>query len=232
MLAWRHEYSTRGRIVDGPHRRGHEPPAIRFRCTLCGECCRRYIPLVTAEDVQRIRDNLHRRLSAFLTLYGVSDFEEGSIVESDERMFRTRSGMRLLGLSRREEACIFLKDNLCSIHPFKPLVCQTYPFDPVDAAQPNGPFQLFQDPCWGYNAADEVMDEAPVRRAYTAFTDDEDAYLQRVKEWNATPRSHEASPSEFLAYLGLPAEETGEKGGNAQMPMRPKPKAKPKPKGR
>lgn len=181
---------------------------IKWRCTLCGECCKRYVPLVLPEDVQRIQCSLNLPLSKFLVFYRSTDFEQ-KVDESDERFFQTRHGKLALGLDRIEQSpdgrlgCIFLKDNKCSIYSFRPYICRQYPFRPVDYDNVAGPFRLMDNICFGNHAEDEEVDENPLRQNYIIFEEKQDAYLQRVREWNANPASSEADIEDFLSYVGL-----------------------------
>ncbi|HHF09484.1 MAG TPA: YkgJ family cysteine cluster protein [Methanomicrobia archaeon] len=75
----------------------------RFKCQLCGECCRnRWVPL-TLGDISRIKN-----------------------VKDD---FLLVWNEKKLVIERREwnNGCIFLKDNLCEINKIKPLICRLYP---------------------------------------------------------------------------------------------------------
>lgn len=180
---------------------------IKWRCTLCGECCKKYVPLIIPEDVQRIREKLNLPLSSFVTFYRPSDFEE-PLDESDERLFQTRHGKLALGLSRVDQpdgqvTCAFLKNNVCSIHPFKPYICRQYPFEPQDHDNPDGPFKLMDNPCFGNHALDEVVDDAPVRRNYKVYQQKQDEYVELVREWNSRPEAKEADIENFLSFVGL-----------------------------
>ncbi|MSQ40394.1 MAG: YkgJ family cysteine cluster protein [Dehalococcoidia bacterium] len=181
---------------------------IKWRCTLCGECCKRYVPLVLPEDVQRIQDTLQRPLSTFVTFYRPTDLDE-PLDDSDERLFQTKDGKVAMGLSRVElegeerEGCVFLKNNLCSIHEFSPLLCRQYPFQPQDADDLDGPLRLVENVCFGKHAEDEVVDEDPYRRSYRLFQQKYDEHVQQIAQWNANPQSRDRSIEDFLSFVGL-----------------------------
>lgn len=181
---------------------------IKWRCTLCGECCKAYVPLVLPEDIQRIQDSLHSPMSSFVTFYRPTDLL-GPLDESHQGLlFQTKDGELALGLSRvdlpgDEVGCVFLKSNMCSIHPFKPLVCRQYPFQPQDSNHIDGPFRLIDNPCFGKHAEDEPVDETPVRLNYRIFHQKQDEYLQKVKDWNANPTSRKKEIGDFLSFVGL-----------------------------
>jgi len=181
--------------------------AIEWRCTFCGECCKRYVPLVLPEDVQRIQESLKRPISTFVTFHRPTDFER-PVDESDERFFLTKHGKLAMGLSRtdlpgNEAGCIFLKDNLCSIHTFKPFICGQYPFLPQDPSDVDGPFRLVDNPCFGRHATDELVDENPVRGRYRVFQERQEAYHCKVQAWNESAGSAEKDIEDFLLFVGL-----------------------------
>ncbi|MBM3943508.1 MAG: YkgJ family cysteine cluster protein [SAR202 cluster bacterium] len=186
---------------------------IKWRCTLCGECCKQYVPLVLPEDVQRIQSSLHRPMSSFITFYRETDFQ-GPLDESYQpQLFQTKHGKLVMGLNRvdlegGEVGCIFVKDNVCSIHSFKPLVCRQYPFQPVDTANINGPFRLMENPCFGRHATDELVPEPPLRKNYILFHQKQDAYLEKIKEWNEDPASQHKDIDDFLQFVGLKWDES------------------------
>ncbi len=181
---------------------------IKWRCTLCGECCKQYVPLIIPEDVARIVDSLHRPMSSFITFYYSDDFAAPLDESYQTQLFRTKYGMLVMGLNRvelpsGEAGCVFVKDNVCSIHAFKPLVCRQYPFQPQDSSNPQGPFRLIQDPCFGRHATDEVVEEDPVRRNYMEFHEKQDRFLEQVKAWNDDPASADKEIEDFLTFIGL-----------------------------
>ncbi len=181
---------------------------INWRCTLCGECCKQYVPLIIPEDVVRIVESLHRPISSFITFYRSDDFAAPLDESYQTQLFRTKHGMLVMGLNRvelpsGEAGCIFVKDNVCSIHAFKPLVCRQYPFRPQDSDNPKGPFRLIDDPCFGKHATDEVVAQDPVRRNYLEFHEKQDDFLARVKSWNDDPESADKEIEDFLTFVGL-----------------------------
>lgn len=178
------------------------PESFSFRCTLCGECCRRYVPLVTAEDAKRIQRSLSLPLDRFLAFYKPDDLDP-PLEDDDDRLFRTRDGSFALGLNRVDGGCMFLRGNVCSIHPFKPMVCRQYPFEPVVPENLDGPFRIVKDPCWGLNAWDGSPDEAEVRSEYAEYILEREAYGELVQRWNQDPGSAGRTRDDFLAYLGL-----------------------------
>jgi Fe-S-cluster containining protein len=181
---------------------------IKWRCTLCALCCKLYTPLVLPEDVKRIQESLKLPMSAFITFYRPTDFE-GPLDESYQGLlFNTREGQLVMGLSRvdlpeGDVGCVFLKNNLCSIHAHRPYVCRQFPFKPVDEENMEGAFTLMDDPCFGKHATDEVVDENPLRQNYRVFQEKEKDYLSKVREWNEGPESRSKDFADFLYFVGL-----------------------------
>jgi len=179
-----------------------DAPPIKFRCTLCGFCCRSYTPLVTPEDVRRIQHHLQQPLSSFVVFYRPDDFSVP--VDDDERFFITKDGPLAMGLLRQGEACVFLKGNLCSIHSFKPGICRSFPFEPLEPDNGQGPFGMLDgDPCHGNSADDEIVSQDEARAGYEAFIGDYSHYVEQVRAWNAAPGSRERDIEDFLQYAGL-----------------------------
>jgi Fe-S-cluster containining protein len=162
---------------------------IKWRCTLCALCCKLYTPLVLPEDVKRIQESLKLPMSAFITFYRPDDFD-GPLDESYQGLlFNTREGQLVMSLSRvdlpeGDVGCVFLKNNLCSIHAHRPYVCRQFPFKPVDEDN-------------------EVVDENPLRQNYRTFQEKEKDYLSKVKEWNEGPESGSRDFADFLYFVGL-----------------------------
>lgn len=75
----------------------------RFKCMMCGNCCRLRFIHLTKDDVERIQSRGHR------------DF------------YDTVGGERMLKRSRGR--CMFVgKDDSCSIYELRPEVCRKFPF--------------------------------------------------------------------------------------------------------
>jgi Fe-S-cluster containining protein len=87
---------------------------LRFSCTYCGECCR--LPggkvRISSEEIEAISRYLFMYRESFLEEYAVHD-EQGWALEDEGH-----------------SACIFLKDDLCSIYEVRPRQCHTFPFWP------------------------------------------------------------------------------------------------------
>ncbi|MFH1056134.1 MAG: YkgJ family cysteine cluster protein [Candidatus Altiarchaeota archaeon] len=74
----------------------------KFRCRMCGTCCRFSVIPLTPEDVKR------------LEVGGYKDFSE------------KRNGE--LALKRLNGRCLFVKDDKCTVYEHRPQVCREFPF--------------------------------------------------------------------------------------------------------
>ena len=92
------------------------PDNIRFECNRCGLCCgdtkkkTRHIRLLESE-AEKIASH---------TCQLISDFSD-KINDNDPFVYEMKKSS--------EGKCVFLKNNRCSIYPFRPLICICYPFE-------------------------------------------------------------------------------------------------------
>lgn len=124
-----------------------------FQCQRCGQCCRGFGgTYVTDADIEAI--------AAYLGCTG-SALREG---------YLRRSGNRLVLAQRSDGYCIFWNE-LCTIHPVKPLMCRRWPFIPAvlkDVAN----WQVMATTCPGMRT--DVPDEA-IRAVVARFLAQESA---------------------------------------------------------
>lgn len=73
-----------------------------FECIQCGTCCRIRTISITGDDIKRIE------------VRGYTDFWEK---RGKEKVMKRARGR-----------CVFLKNESCSIHEFKPKICGKFPF--------------------------------------------------------------------------------------------------------
>ena len=181
---------------------------ISWRCTLCGQCCKTYTPFVLPSDVARLARATGKTIWEFVTFYQVDEFPNPISADEERYVAQMDQGPVVMCLSRAlspegEAQCVFLKENLCSVHLDRPLVCHSYPFQPVDLADIAGAFRLIDSPCFGRHAEDEIVNEAPLRANYHVFHGAQDEYLATVAAWNADAAPHIRDIESFLIYVGL-----------------------------
>jgi Fe-S-cluster containining protein len=81
-----------------------------FKCRKCGECCKGYGgTYLSGKDIELISRFIHSSPTRFVDQYC------------------TLSGNRPVLAQRHDGYCIFW-DQLCTIHPVKPLMCRKWPF--------------------------------------------------------------------------------------------------------
>lgn len=86
---------------------------LRFKCTGCGKCCTGpsgYV-FLSQTDFANLRDHLQ-----------LSDDEFA------KRYTRLVDGQPALLDAPNTDACIFLKDNQCSVYHARPVQCRTFPW--------------------------------------------------------------------------------------------------------
>ncbi|MBC7474982.1 MAG: YkgJ family cysteine cluster protein [Candidatus Sericytochromatia bacterium] len=97
---------------------------LNFACQSCGNCCRTFSINLTHLDVERILEN-----RPDLTPDYFVDFS-AETEKDDPEGFIATYGKRQMVLKKKlnSEECVFLENNICSIHDFKPRVCKVWPF--------------------------------------------------------------------------------------------------------
>jgi len=94
-----------------------------FVCNKCGDCCRNFSEergvLLCLDDIERISDYLNINVPTFIEQYCI------------RRLFNLKNGiLDIYLLSSKKNTCLFLtKNNLCKIHPVKPIQCKHSPFE-------------------------------------------------------------------------------------------------------
>lgn len=95
-----------------------------FRCKMCGACCRHVKESVPMESLDAFR------LARFLRSQDENIQSTDDVLERyTDPVLLHESGYMIFMLKTvgPEDACIFLKDNRCTIHEVKPRACRTYP---------------------------------------------------------------------------------------------------------
>ncbi|MBN2228788.1 MAG: YkgJ family cysteine cluster protein [Candidatus Thorarchaeota archaeon] len=109
-----------------------KPP--HFECTKCGTCCRDDSILITVtggdiKNISSVLDLSPEEILRALDFYITSDDRPAPLGLKDIPSPITERGKALIALRKMENGeCIFLKDDLCMIHTFRPVVCQSFPF--------------------------------------------------------------------------------------------------------
>ncbi len=113
---------------------------IRFRCKMCGSCCRKLLNLeITAYDIANWWEQGNIDIIAHL-------------VAVQDDVAKSYGVPFIFTFPRRGDgSCIYLRGNLCSIHPVKPLACRIYPFGLGPSYE-----LIIQEECSGLGEGEEV----------------------------------------------------------------------------
>jgi Fe-S-cluster containining protein len=97
---------------------------LDFSCQSCGNCCRYFSINLTHLDIERITENRPDLKATDFVAFETSDEKD------DHESFISTYGKRQIILKKKPNSkeCVFLENNKCSIHAFKPRVCKVWPF--------------------------------------------------------------------------------------------------------
>lgn len=179
--------------------------ALCFRCTGCGECCRKLRVAVTDSDLERLV-----RASGIQAADLVDWLEPGAVDMSGEpeSFVELGQGRRLMVLAHGSGGCRFLDANArCGVYEARPADCRLFPFD-VDAGR--RPHRLELLPFTGCDyARDGHNDEQAIVLDDTARWRELSSYQARVASWNRGARHRRrlgkrvGGAGEYLKFLGL-----------------------------
>jgi len=163
--------------------------SILFECTKCGACCREESLLVTITGRDLARISLILGLDAKELIRAVDFYLVSGITSRDGlRDFpplNTEKGPAYITLKKMEDGdCVFLKDDLCMIHKFRPVVCMSFPFVFQDAGNHRKwGLSSMQHICPGLGNGPKVLGSELIELADTVL---EDLVLFRefAEDWN------------------------------------------------
>nr|MDO8135105.1 YkgJ family cysteine cluster protein [Candidatus Njordarchaeum guaymaensis] len=153
---------------------------------MCGECCRRYAIPVTSSDIDRIIRFTGLSPMRFLTLME----PDNSVIQTykDFPKIRLKDGDNfVLVLSPKNYGCMFLKDNKCSIHEARPLVCKPFPFEYSIEKGGEVEFSINIEArtfCKGLGKGSSNFDFTDLGRSAVAMESQNDAFRRKAQEWN------------------------------------------------
>ncbi len=174
---------------------GEKNSLPHFECTKCGACCRdeSLLVTVTGSDIVRIAsvlglssDNMLKALDFYVLSKGLP------IPVGLERIssVKTEKGSAFIALKKMDNGdCIFLKDNLCMIHPVRPAVCKSFPFTFTESSG---------NLSWGLSAKKEIcpglgtgtqVSEIEIEELAGAILPEMLIYKEFTDEWNSNQRS-------------------------------------------
>lgn len=97
---------------------------IKFRCQMCGACCRHVKNAIMLESLDAFR------LAAYLRKRGdsITGVDDVFLQYTEPVPLTEGYPIFTLQVCGDEDACIFLKDGRCSVYEARPRVCRLYPF--------------------------------------------------------------------------------------------------------
>jgi Fe-S-cluster containining protein len=185
---------------------------LDFRCTACGNCCRKLRVAVTARDVARLAAATGSAPEALVTWLAPDAVD---MTGEPESFVELSEGRRLMVLRQRDGACQLLgADNRCGAYAARPRDCRAFPFDFDEPPQRPGPRRLLLlplDDCEyaldGHN--DTTALDADDRARWCELRD----YQSVVARWNRRARHRRrlhypiGDAASFLSFA-LPEDES------------------------
>jgi len=98
---------------------------VQFQCTRCGECCRHVKDGVMLDVLDAFR------LTRYLRKTGdVNEIEDVLLKYAHAQYIAegVKLPIFLLNTTGKDDRCVFLKDNRCTVQNEKPRACRLYPF--------------------------------------------------------------------------------------------------------
>ncbi|MGY5873251.1 MAG: YkgJ family cysteine cluster protein [Candidatus Thorarchaeota archaeon] len=163
-----------------------------FECTKCGACCRDEFLIVTVigSDIAKIAAVLGlgpEDMTKALDFYIIADGESIPIGLEKIPAVATEQGLAFMAIKKMENGdCIFLKEDMCMIHPVRPLVCQSFPFvlNEVEGQRTWG-LSAKKEICPGLGTGLQVSENEIDELASTILPQIQ-MYREFTEEWNAT----------------------------------------------
>jgi Fe-S-cluster containining protein len=177
---------------------------LKFRCTGCGNCCRRTVVMVTDLDIDRIMDFEGWRLEDFIRFVNE---DEAKIEKRSAWWIRFthagRSSRSVMALQHRPGgACVFLDDDeRCTIYENRPVTCREHPFEVKLGDTLAVEHIAISDivPCphdWdGHVTKRELRDVVRWNERQS------EAFLDKIQSWNRRRQGPKTRPA-FLRSLG------------------------------
>jgi Fe-S-cluster containining protein len=179
---------------------------LAFRCTSCGDCCRRIRVALTHHDLRRLSAGLGRPAASLVQWLAPEDVD---MTDEPGSFVRLAAGRRLMVLAHQDGACQLLQaDQLCSAYEHRPLDCRVYPFH-LERDAAGAPLELTRldnDRC-GDQCPPAELEQLTALDAqrWQELSD----FQQRLLRWNqlASHRQRFGKPlgdeAAFLEFLGL-----------------------------
>lgn len=159
---------------------------IHFECVACGKCCRGPgHALISDRDVERLSQYLDMTHQEF-----IAEFAEPISFQQAGASSARPWGMYL---RKHDDACVFLRDDQCTVHEAKPDGCRLGPLT-LDIVGSERNWRRFVSLCPGIGEGPEIS------------WDDAEESLRSDYE---LLRTYPASPEAFAAQLRISVEDIG-----------------------
>jgi len=124
--------------------------SLKFKCDQCASCCRNWkgLILISLHEINNIAEKLNLTLEELFKDF--IHFEETKYKYNDREIDLT-----YFGINQINNQCVFLNDNKCIIHEFKPFLCKIYPFWSI-IMQDNIKFKEYSRLCKGFNSKNGI----------------------------------------------------------------------------
>jgi Fe-S-cluster containining protein len=153
---------------------------MKFKCQMCEDsCCKKKIVALTKADVIR--------LSKVADPFNFIDFVPPEY-NPKGRVVHGNSHKGVMVLKHKNEQCVFLKDNKCSVHKHRPLPCRMYPCNPIFAEKKDGFTMCIAEDqtCPGIGKGKEF----PIKALALQWRKERKEYDQIVLDWNIREDRH------------------------------------------
>ncbi|MBN2192195.1 MAG: YkgJ family cysteine cluster protein [Polyangiaceae bacterium] len=155
---------------------------LGIQCRRCGDCCRGARVPLTDRDLWRLVAATGLDPAALVDWLAPNEID---MTGEPETFVRLREGRRLMVLRHEREGCPFLVEDVCSVHPHRPLACATFPYD-LDLGLGGEPvvIGLAGASCVPRGPPDVMRVADCLNRMRAELAD----YARRVTEWNRRQR--------------------------------------------
>lgn len=179
---------------------------LTFRCTACGECCRRIRVVLTHHDLGRLSLGLGRPAASLVEWLAP---EEVDMTDEPGSFVRLAAGRRLMVLAHEDGACRLLQaDQRCGAYAHRPLDCRLYPFH-VERAEQGEPLELTRLDAERCGEHGERAELGPLTALDAQRWRELHEFQERLLRWNTNARHRQrfgkplGDADAFLAFLGL-----------------------------
>ena len=175
---------------------------LKFRCTDCGNCCKLRV-VVTDMDLARLMAGTGLPPKKIVRFYGPDDIEgkprgKGWINFSPRLEDRRVMALR----EQRGGACVFFKNNRCTVYPHRPVTCRVYPFNlEFDNNGRRVSGIEINDACQCDYDLEGKVSLRELKRNDGWDDQQDEVFFAKIRYWNRTRKL--GTQREFLEYLKL-----------------------------